>query len=82
MPVATVVSSIAGRQLSDGNLVGTCLGTGSTDVIGFYGTTTGVAQFSFSTGVTMQSISSGALASTLAYALNRMGLILCTSIVA
>lgn len=39
-----ITSSIAARQLSDGNSVGTCLGISSTDVIGFYGTTTGVAR--------------------------------------
>src|SRR6266568_6086113 len=36
--------SSAGRQLSDGNAVGTVLGTGINDLIGFYGVTTPVAQ--------------------------------------
>ena len=73
-------TSTAFRQLSDGNAVGTLLGQTNVDLIGFYGVTTAVPQFSFSTGVLMQSISSGALASTLAFALNRMGLISCTTI--
>ena len=75
-------TSTAFRQLSDGNQVGTLFGTGATDLIGFYGVTTAVQQFSFSTGVTMQSISSGALASTMAFALNKLGLINCSTIVA
>ncbi len=36
--------SSAGRQLSDGNTVGTVLGTSINDLIGFYGVTTPVAQ--------------------------------------
>ena len=75
-------SSNASRQLSDGNSLGTVLGQSSADTIGFYGATTCQAQFSFSTGVLTQSVSSGALASTLAYALHRMGLINCSSITA
>ena len=73
-------TSTAFRQLSDGNAVGTLLGVSATDLIGFYGVTTAAAQFVFSTGVTMQSISSGALASTMAFVLNKMGLINCTTI--
>lgn len=73
-----ITSSIAARQLSDGNAVGTCLGISVTDLIGFYGTTTGVAQGN----VNGLSISSGALASSLAFQLNRLGLINCTTFAA
>ena len=65
-------TSTAFRQLSDGNSVGTLLGISAADLIGFYGVTTAVAQFTVSTAVS-QSISSGALASTIAFQLNRMG---------
>lgn len=37
-------TSSAVRQLSDGNAVGTVLGTSATDLIGFYGLAAGVAQ--------------------------------------
>jgi|GEM_PF-3992997 len=70
-------SSNAVRQLSDGNSQGTIYGQSVTDLIGFYGTS-GVAQLSCN-GV---SISSGALASTLAFQLNRLGLINCTTFAA
>lgn len=55
MPLTT---SSAPKQLSDGNLVGTILGTGVTDLIGFYGDATpgaqpsGGAQAALSRGVT------------------------------
>ena len=68
-------TSTAFRQLSDGNLVGTLLGQSTTDLIGFYGVTTAVAQLN-SNGL---SFSSGALASSLAFNLNRLGLINCTT---
>ena len=64
-------TSSAFRQLSDGNLVGTLLGISTTDLIGFYGVTTATAQPN-SNG---QSISSGALSSSLAFQLNKLGLI-------
>ncbi len=64
-------TSSAQRQLSDGNSQGTVLGQSTTDLIGFYGVTSAVAQQS-ANGL---SFSSGALASTLAFALNRLGLI-------
>lgn len=41
MPSTT---SAAAKQLSDGNSQGTVLGQSATDLIGFYGLTTGVAQ--------------------------------------
>ena len=72
-------TSSAQRQLSDGNTVGTVLGQSITDVISFYGVTTSVNQFSVSTAV-MQSITSGALVSSIAIALNRLGLIQCSTI--
>jgi hypothetical protein len=68
-------SSNATRQLSDGNTLGTILGTGTTDLIGFYGLTAGVARGN----VNGASYSSGALASSLAFQLNRLGLIECTT---
>jgi len=73
-------SSNAQRQLSDGNSRGTILGTASTDLIGFYGLTVGVAEPGF-TGTSFASLStsSGALASSIALALNSLGLITCTS---
>lgn len=72
------VTSTAFRQLSDGNAVGTLLGISSTDLIGFYGVTTAVAQLN----VNGLSYSSGALASSLAFQLNRLGLISCTTFAA
>ncbi len=71
-------SSNAQRQLSDGNSLGTLLGQSTTDAIGFYGVTTCVSQPS----IQGLSISSGALASSLAFQLNKMGLINCTSFAA
>jgi hypothetical protein len=70
-------SSNAVRQLSDGNSQGTVLGQSITDLIAFYGTT-GVAQLN----VNGLSQSSGALSSSLAFQLNRLGLIQCTSFAA
>ena len=74
-------SSNAPRQLSDGNSQGTILGQSVTDRIGFYSLTSttpkpGVTGTSFAS----LSLSSGALASTLALALNQLGLIQCTSV--
>lgn len=73
-------TSTAFKELTDANSVGTRYGQTSTEPLGFYGVTTCVPQFVFSTGVLSQSISSGALASTLVVALNRLGLINCTTI--
>jgi hypothetical protein len=64
-------TSTAFRQLSDGNSVGTLLGISTSDLIGFYGVTTAVAQLN-SNGLSQ---SSGALVSSLAFNLNRLGLI-------
>ena len=76
-------SSNAVRQLSDGNSVGTIMGRASTDKIGFYGLTAGVVQQGL-TGSSFASLSqsSGALASSLAIALNNLGLISCTTVTA
>jgi branched-subunit amino acid permease len=42
-------SSNAVRQLSDANSQGTILGQSATDLIGFYGATTGVARMTLAT---------------------------------
>lgn len=55
-------SSNAVRQLSDGNSIGTILGTGATDLIGFYGLTAGVARSVMATTaatITLQTIGAG-----------------------
>ena len=44
--MSTTTQSAAPRQLSDGNSQGTILGQSSTDLIGFYGISTAVAQAS------------------------------------
>ncbi len=74
------ISSIAFRQLSDGNSQGQMIGQSATDPIGFYNVTTVTAQLVVSSGVTQNSISSGALASTIAVYLHRLGLINCSTI--
>jgi hypothetical protein len=70
-------SSNAVKQLSDGNSQGTILGTGATDLIGFYGLSAGVAKSG--TNFATLSNSSGALCSSIALVLNSLGLITCTS---
>ena len=74
-------SSNAARQLSDGNSQGTNMGQSSSDLIGFYAVTTNVARQGL-TGSSFASLSqsSGALASSLAIALNNLGLIFCTTV--
>jgi hypothetical protein len=71
-------SSNAQRQLSDGNSQGTVLGQSTTDLLGFYGLSTAIAQGN----VNGRSVSSGALASSIAFELNRLGLINCTTFAA
>lgn len=66
-------TSSAMKDLSDQNTVGTRLGTTSTDLICFYGTTSASAKLAVS-----GSISSGALASSLAAQLNTLGLVTVT----
>ena len=73
-------SSNAARQLSDGNSQGTILGQSQTDKIGFYNVTPIVKPGITGTSFASLSMSSGALASTLAIALNNLGLIQCTSV--
>ncbi len=74
------ISSVAQRQLSDGNSQGNVLGQSATDLIGFYGVTSCVARPT--THATTNSISSGALASSIAAALNALGLVLTSSFAA
>ena len=79
------VTSTAFRQLSDGNAVGTLLGTGPTDLIGFYGVATAVSKqgtIALGSGSSFASLSmtSGALASSIALALNALGLISCSTV--
>lgn len=73
-------SSVASRQLSDGNSQGTVLGKSATDTIAFYGGTA-VAKNSGISGTSLASLSnsSGAFVSSIASALNALGLITCTS---
>lgn len=70
-------SSNAVKQLSDGNSQGTSLGQSVNDKISFYNLTP-VAQGN----VNGLSISSGALASSIAFQLNRLGLVNCTTFAA
>lgn len=76
-------SSVAARQLSDGNSQGTILGKSSSDPIGFYSVSTAVARQGLgATSFASLSLSSGALASSMAIALNSLGLIFCSSVAA
>jgi len=77
MGIATTTKTAAARQLSDQNSQGTLLGASSTDLIGFFGVTTAVAQQNIN-----GSVSSGVLASTIANALVALGLVNTSSIVA
>jgi hypothetical protein len=78
MGIATTTASITQRQVSDQNSQGTILGASVTDLIGFYGVTTAVAQLA----VNNLSASSGALASSIAFQLNKLGLLQCTTFAA
>jgi len=76
-------SSNAVRQLSDGNSQGTVMGQSATDRIGFYSqASTAPKPGATGTSFASLSLSSGALTSTLALALNQLGLIQCTSVAA
>lgn len=82
-----LTSSVAVRQLSDQNGVGTVLGASSSDLIGFYGVTAGVAKVgtvALGSGSSFASLSqsSGALASSIAIALHNLGLISCSTVAA
>jgi len=70
-------SSNAVRQLSDGNSIGTVFGQSSTDVIGFYGLTSGVARIAIG-----GSLTTGTFTSTLANALVSLGLITVSTVAA
>lgn len=74
-----LTSSNAVRQLSDGNSQGTVLGRSTTDTIAFYGTTPILKPGLTGTSIPSLSASSGAFVSTIALALNALGLINCTS---
>lgn len=66
-------TSRAVRQLSDQNSIGTILGASSTDVIGFYGLTTGVAQIAI--GGSLSSSGSMTMVSSMVNALVALNLI-------
>lgn len=51
-------TSKAARQLSDGNSQGTILGTAATDLIGFYGVATAVAQRASGSGAAVTTTAS------------------------
>jgi len=79
-------SSNAVRQVSDGNSQGTVLGQGNSDLISFYGVTpisrAGTVALGSGSSFASLSQSSGALASSLAIALNNLGLISCSTVAA
>lgn len=80
-------SSNAARQLSDGNSQGTILGQSVSDPIGFYNVATPVTKVGtvlLGSGSSFASLSqsSGALASSIAIALNNLGLIACSTVAA
>jgi hypothetical protein len=76
------ITSAAVRQLSDGNSQGTIMGKSSSDSIGFYNVSTVTRQQGLTpvsgTSFASLSLSSGALVSSIAIALNNLGLINCT----
>ena len=80
-----LTSSNAQRQLSDANSQGTVFGQSSADLIGFYGVTSAIAKvgtiaLGSGTSFASLSLSSGALTSSLALALNNLGLIACSTV--
>lgn len=79
-------SSNAVRQLSDGNSQGTSLGQSASDLISFYNATpvAKVGTVALGSGSSFASLSqsSGALASSIAIALNNLGLISCSTVAA
>jgi hypothetical protein len=78
-------TSAAVRQLSDANSQGTVMGQSATDKISFYNVSSvarqGLAAQS-GTSFASLSLSSGALTSSIALALNSLGLINCSSMAA
>lgn len=79
-------SSNAAKQLSDGNSQGTILGQSNSDKISFYnvGAVSRVGTIALGSGSSFASLSqsSGALSSSLAIALNNLGLISCSTVAA
>ena len=75
-------SSNAVKQLSDGNSQGTSLGQSASDKISFYNATPVTKQGIAGSSFASLSQSSGALSSSLAIALNNLGLINCTTVAA
>ena len=77
-------SSNAVKQLSDGNSLGTVLGQSSADKIAFYAATpvskVGTVALGSGSSFATLSMSSGALASSIAIALNNLGLIACATV--
>lgn len=77
-------SSNAAKQLSDGNSQGTILGQSNADKISFYNvaTVSRVGTIALGSGSSFASLSqsSGALSSSLAIALNNLGLISCSTV--
>ena len=78
-------SSNAVKQLSDGNSIGTVLGQSTSDKIGFYNVATpvgkvGTVALGSGSSFATLSMSSGALASSIAIALNNLGLIACATV--
>lgn len=79
-------SSNAAKQLSDGNSQGTILGQSSADKISFYNVSpiSKVGTIALGSGSSFATLSqsSGALSSSLAIALNNLGLISCSTVAA
>lgn len=79
-------SSNAVKQLSDGNSQGTVLGQSAADKIGFYNVApiSKVGTIALGSGSSFATLSqsSGALSSSLAIALNALGLISCSTVAA
>ena len=78
-------SSNAAKQLSDANSQGTILGQSSADKIGFYSVSTAVSKqgtvlLGSGSSFASLSLSSGALTSSIALALNALGLIACSTV--
>lgn len=71
-------TSTAFRQLTDQSTPGTLFGATTTDVIGFWGVTSGTQKSTVNFATLSQS--SGALSSSIAIALNALGIINATSV--
>ncbi len=64
MTIATTTQTKAVKQLSDGNSQGTVMGVSSTDLLGFYGLSTAIAQSTITGSVTLAGASAQAATST------------------